>query len=550
MNKKINIIPIILFIAMLCQTSSGFGAWVSTVLDIPEGISGINPNYGGISDIAIDSSGNVHISHSDDVNGELRYVTNTSGAWSGISICDFTLPYPTIMIDSMDHVHIYSLKKNANSNIEIIHATIESGKWHVSSTVIDETPVNYFGISNESIYLDNSDNLHIAYVIENSSYDTIIKYATNASGSWTVSDVYDLNYRDPLNISIPSIVLDSARKAHISFIDNESSVGYKLKYATNATGDFLFTDVLQSGYMLISPSIALNKYNRPGIAFMGVDPVSKKGFLKFAERVTDVWAIKNVEDFVRFTHSLTCSLRIDSISKAHISYEYITDVVNAGYTNMYAIKYASNANGSWQTSFIDNNPEKGFTNILFDMRNPSMAIDSSDNLHVSYEAGYGNENSYISYRLLKYATNLPPKFDSTGRWTYKTSGNWYAGAAGCTGDQDGTVSGSIIQEGRIVVGKFDGITSNGYAGGSEYELYAKFPELEGGITKFLTYLSITSGTTASGTLLWFWDGDRPCFGGSNLDLTKIDEEVVPIDYPEPEKSTSLSGFVPILLLDN
>lgn len=552
MNAKINIILIILFMTILCRTSLGLGAWVTTALDIPpEWISGINPNYGGTSDIAIDSSGNVHITHTDGPNNQQRYVTNASGAWSGRTINAYAPSTSAVIIDSMDHLNIYRLKKNANSNLELIHATIESGIWHVSSTVIDTTPILNSSYTNESFYMDSSNNLHIAYIIENSSYDKVIKYATNASGSWTVSDVYDLNDHDPFNISKPSIVLDSARKVHIAFIDHESSVGYRIKYATNASGDFLLTDVLQSEYMQISPSIALDKYNRLGIAFMGVDPVSKKGFLKFAERVNDVWTIKNVENLVSFAHSLRCSLLIDSRSIAHISYEYITDIVDAGYTKMYAIKYASNADGSWKTSFIDNNPANGFTNVLYSMTSPSMAIDSSDNVYLSYNAGYGSETSYISYRLLKYATNLRPKFDSTGEWTYETSGNWFTGAAGCTGDQPGTGSGSITQKGSAVVGIFGGQKFNGYAGASEYEFYAKFSEEGGGVTKFLTYLSITSSTTASGTMLWFWDGDRPCWGGNNIDLTKINGKVVPINYPAPEKpASSALPFVPILLLDN
>ena len=548
MSTKIWVMSLIFFAAVLCRTSQGLGSWVSTVLDIPAGISGIYPNYGGTSDVAVDSSGNVHISHSDHANGQVRYVTNASGAWAGKAICNFTLSYTTITFDSKNRVHIYAIRKSAGSSVELIHATIVSGTWHVTSNVIDATPVSFVRTSNESIYLDASDNLHIVYVIEDSSYDEVMRYATNASGNWTVNDIYNAGYR---NISSPSIVSDSARNVHIAFAVNATSLNnYVLKYATNASGVFQLTDVCQSAIELFSPSIALDRYSTPGIAFMGWQPVAKLSFLKFASRAAGGWIVQNVENSAAFTQAPTCSLVMDSSSKAHIGYVYTTAVFDAGHSYMYAVKYASNAKGSWQTSFIDNDPAKGFTNILFTMRNPAMAIDATGHPHVSYEAGYGNEYSYISYRVLKYATSLPPKYDATGRWVFTTSGNWFAGAAGCTGDRDGTVPGVLTQEGGTVVGIFDGTASNGYAGGSEYELYAKFPEPEGGMTKFLAYLSITSGTTASGTLLWFWDGDRPCYGGSRIDLTKIDGEVVPIVYPEPEPPASpISGFLPLLLLD-
>lgn len=551
MHAKRFVVPIItLFI--LCGASAGFaGSWVSAVLDIPpDGISGITPNYGGISDIAIDSSGSVHLTHSDGTRNQQRYVTNSTGVWSEGSVDGYASSMSSLVIDSKDQVHIYSLKINAEANLELVHATVESNIWRVRSTVIDTTPIKNVRYARKSILMDGANRLHVAYIAETNFNNKIVKYATNSSGSWTTIDVFDLHFHDPLNISIPSMVLDSARKAHIAFVDNEFSIGYTLKYATNISGEFISSDVLRSSHILISPSVALDKYSRPAIAFMGVDPVSKNGFLRYALLGNGVWAIKGVDSFVEFAHSLICTLLIDSRSKAHISYEYITDTVNAGYTNMYAIKYASNAGDNWQTSFIDNDPAKGFVDILFSMKSPSMAMDSSDNVYVSYNAGYGNVNSYLSYRLLKYATNLRPTFDASGKWRYTTANNWYGGAAGCVGDRPETVTGHLSQVGSIVTGVFSGKTSRGYSGGTEYELYVKFPEVGGGVTKLLTYLTITSTTAASGTMLWFWDGDRPCMGGNSLTFTKLDGEAVVIDYPEPEnQSPPLLPFNSILLRD-
>lgn len=553
MHTKTSIIPIFVLAAIVCLSSPGLAGWVTSALDIPpEGLRGIMPSHGAVSDIAVDSLGNVHITHVDATNSRQRYVTNSAGTWGGKTIENYESSKSTILIDSKNRVHLCSLKINADSNLELVHATNKSKVWSVSSIVIDTMTITNFGYGNQSIYMDDLDNLHVAYIIKRStSYGDDIRYATNRSGSWTVSDVYSLEDHYSVHGNNPSLVVDSTGKAHIAFRE----AGPKVKYATNAPGDFSVTDVYQGGEWLINPSIALDRFNKPGIAFMGKNMDTKKVFLKFAKKTSGDWETENVDyyDHLRpWYPPVVCSLLIDSRSKAHISYEYITDIADEGKILMYAVKYASNADGGWQTSFIDNDSGKGFTNIMFSMKGPSMAMDSSDNLYVSYTAGYGNQGitSSIYYRIMKYATTLRPSYDSTGKWTYRTSGNWFGGAAGCTGDAPDTVSGSLNQEGRSVAGIFSGITSKGYVGGSEYELYAKFPEAGGGVTKMLTYLSATSRTTASGTILWFWDGDRPCYGGSRIDMTKTDGEIVLTDYPESENPTpSISPVISILLRD-
>jgi hypothetical protein len=63
---------------------------------------------GWYASIALDSSGNVHISYYNRSNGDLKYATDASGAWvtSTIDSAGSVGRYSSIAIDSNDKVHI------------------------------------------------------------------------------------------------------------------------------------------------------------------------------------------------------------------------------------------------------------------------------------------------------------------------------------------------------------------------------------------------------------------------------------------------------------
>jgi hypothetical protein len=78
-----------------------------------------------------------------------------------------------------------------------------------------------------SIAVDSWDKVHISYVGWDGT-NSLLKYATNASGDWVITTV-DVG-------SSSSIALDSSGKAHISYYDNTNS---GLKYATNRDGEYV-----------------------------------------------------------------------------------------------------------------------------------------------------------------------------------------------------------------------------------------------------------------------------------------------------------------------
>jgi hypothetical protein len=89
-----------------------------------------------------------------------------------------------------------------------------------------------------------------------------------------------------------------------------------------------------------------------------------------------------------------CSLALDSKDKVHIAH-YVTNV---------AIKYISNASGSWVEETIDT---VGIAESL------SIAIDSNDGLHVSYYSTSGYDLKY-AYKASGSSSWVKATIDSTG----------------------------------------------------------------------------------------------------------------------------------------
>jgi hypothetical protein len=155
------------------------------------------------------------------------------------------------------------------------------------------------------------------------------------------------------------------------------------------------------------------------------------------------------------------SIAIDSSGKAHISYRDGTN---------YALKYASNASGSWVTETVDINVGK-YGSIL-----SSIAIDSSGFIHISYYDDWPDGD-------LRYATN------ASGSWVIETVDTGSTGWGGRS----------------IAIDSSDNVHI-GYFGGY----------------KDLKYATNTSGSWVIETVDWYGDvGRNPSIAIDSLDKVHI-----------------------------
>jgi len=273
-------------------------------------------------------------------------------------------------------------------------------------------------IKDNSIAIDSQDKMHISYYYDD-YYDYVgagvLKYATNASGSWAtysvdsgdetyVFEIYsDSEYVDGSYLYLRaekakgnyyrdvgednSIAIDSHNKVHIGYLDkyarlityplNEVVVEVTgsfngLKYATNASGSWATYTVYSYGG--VESSIAIDSQDKVHISYC----VYYEG-LKYVTNASGSWTTYTVDSSSGVGENN--SIAIDSQDKVHISYD--------SYNND-DLEYATNASGSWTTYTLDSGIGVG---------QPSIAIDSQDKVHISY----------LGHNGLKYATNASLK---------------------------------------------------------------------------------------------------------------------------------------------
>ena len=131
-------------------------------------------------------------------------------------------------------------------------------------------------------------------------------------------------------------------------------------------------------------SIVLDSSGRAHISYFDVTNEA----IKYATNASGSWVTTTVDSTLG-KYGGYASIALDTSGKAHISYR---DWGNKD------LKYATNASGSWVTSIVDSDGDVGaYTSIV---------LDSSDKAHISY---YDSTN-----KDLKYATN------ASGSWVTNT----------------------------------------------------------------------------------------------------------------------------------
>ncbi len=322
-------------------------------------------DVGLYTSIALDASGNVHISYYDGDNLDLKYATNSSGSWltQTIASAGNVGSQTSIAVDESGHVHI-SYRDSTNQNLR--YATNSSGSWL--------TQIVHWAGSNASIAVDESGRAHISFYY---SPGGDLMYATNSSGSWQTETV-DTGGQHGAVGEYTSIALDALGYVHISYYD---IINRTLKYATNSSGSWLTQTVDSTGDVGgLYTSIALDASSNVHISYNS--PNGNNSTLKYATNSSGSWQTQTIDNTGAVGYF--SSIAVDASGKVHISY-------HAGY-GIYDLKYATNSSGSWQTETVDSAGSIGHYT--------SFAIDESGRAHISYyDATNGN---------LKYATKVGP----------------------------------------------------------------------------------------------------------------------------------------------
>ena len=154
---------VILLIVAIAQVSYGV-TWNIGTLD-----SG--GDVGAFSSIAVDASGNPHISYYDNINKDLKYAVKSSNIWT-ITTVDpdgDAGALSSIAVDASGNPHISYFD---GTNFDLKYAVLSDGVW-IIETVDSDGDVGVLS----SIAVDSSNRLHISYY-DNMKYD--LKYAVSS----------------------------------------------------------------------------------------------------------------------------------------------------------------------------------------------------------------------------------------------------------------------------------------------------------------------------------------------------------------------------------
>ena len=194
--------------------SDGSGGWDIETVDN-------GADVGWDTAIAVDGTGKVHISYYDVTNGDLKYVTRAKGddVWSVPMVVDGNLDdvgrYSSIAVDGTGQVHI-SYFDFANGDLK--YATDQTGVW-VAGTVDSDGVVGSY----TAIAVDGAGRVHISYYDETNGD---LKYATKTKGAavWSTSVVDG-------GLDVGSYSAIALGSVHISYYDATNG---DLKYAVPA----------------------------------------------------------------------------------------------------------------------------------------------------------------------------------------------------------------------------------------------------------------------------------------------------------------------------
>ncbi len=304
--------------------SSALQGWVTTEIETFASIT----QDRAIS-IAIDGNNKVHIAYFDSPNQDLKYATNTSGAWVAATV-DSTGNigrFPSIVIDSSNYAHI---AYGDRTNLALKYATNASGAWVTANVDASGRMAQY-----NSIAKDSNGKLHISYA----HYDAVgtgdmdLKYATNTSGAWVTAIVDGAGA--PVVGLYSSLAVDSNNKIHISYQDTDNAY---LKYATNTSGAWVTATIDSTGSTGRYTSIAIDSSNKVYITYYNATDQD----LKYITNASGAWVTSTIDSTGNV--GSYASMEIDSSNKLHNAYY---DGTNGN------LKYTNNTSGSWFIKTVD-----------------------------------------------------------------------------------------------------------------------------------------------------------------------------------------------------
>lgn len=394
-----------------------------------------------VPDVAVDSSGNPHIAWYDDTGGtiDVYYLKWNGSAWvdadgvgqesSNISASTDFSGYPKIRLDSFDRPHIVWQETITGGNNEIYYLYWNGTAW-VDADGTGRESANVSLTSEQSTMpffeLDTLNKPRITWQEGNDATAPLaeIYYVYLKGTTWVDADGAGRESQQvsstPYSSMWPHLELDSSNRANIAWadgLDNNREI-YFLRWDGSAWVDM---DGTGQGSINISntpdysswPNLALDVSGNPYVAFEDMSEGNQEIFLlkwNGSQWVDyDGSGRDNINMSKTYHYSSVPNVKIAPDGSLHVAWcEGSIETCE-----IYALKL----NGStWVDESGSGRSQMNLSNDFENSEWPSMAIDSSNNVHIIWSNGYMLNEHDIQY--LKWSPGGGPTAVPTTTFTY------------------------------------------------------------------------------------------------------------------------------------
>ena len=289
-------------------------------------------------------------------------------------------------------------------------------EWSMTEVVSTES---IYPTSDPSIAVDSIGNVYVVWH-EGSDYggsgadaDIFYKRWDSSTTSWSITEVISTESSAPSYH--PTILVDSVNNVHIAWDDSTNYAGagtdYDIFYKcwNASTSSWTTTEVVttESVYISSNPSLAVDSAGNIHIAWEFFNGNTWYAIhYKRWNSSTSSWTTPEIVSTEGTTAVYNPSLAVDSSDNIHVAWEDYTNYAGAGTDYDIFYKCWISSTSSWTTTEVVSTESTGHS------YRPSLAVDSAGNIHVAWEDSTNYTNCGTDYDIFYKCWDA-----STSSWT-------------------------------------------------------------------------------------------------------------------------------------